>query len=472
MPETTTVLVCAANPRQTDVLEADREIRALKNAREQSQYREVFQIEIALALEWDDLRRELIKHAPVIVHFIGHGDSQTEGLVLSQSGGNQQLVSGDRLAKLFNEFPSVICVVLNACRTREQAECINRHVPFVVGMTQSIGDEAGRQFATAFYDGVFAGYSFSKAFNLGLTGIISPLNAVQPVLLSPPSDSDLALRGALPAMEGPTARQPVNTQLEVPQAISSSSEQKVLEALWNLDCADQQFHFDRLWPTAERTSLITIQASGIQAQQWLVKRFARQLPRFSQARPFPIDVRPHPMTWDFQEFWNELARPFPEIQAEPEAVLQRLCECYQAQSVVIAMYGLANAKRFKEQHQQVINDFWIPLCERIEALPSRSRQSRLVMFCTGEPDQTSALQGPSAGNGLLLPVLKAIDARDVEDWLYRDPVYDQLCERRPDIEEVITVHLPNWDTTPDSVLNEIRYLFGDLDLKSHWELAG
>ena len=274
------------------------------------------------------------------------------------------------------------------------------------------------------------------------------------------------------------AEQPkVTQQPKRPQAIASSSEQKVVEALWDLDCAEQQADFDRLWPRVKRTSLITIQARGPKSQRWLVKRFARRLPRFSQARPFPIEVKAHPMCWDFQEFWNELARPFPEIASEPEAVLQKLCDCYQEQSVVIAMYGLANTKpkHLKAQRQQVVNEFWIPLCEKINELPTRSRQSRLVMFCTGEPDdkdQKAVLQGPSSEHALLLSKLETIDVSDIEDWLYRDSVYDSLCERRPDIERVITDELPDWDTTPDKVLDEIRCLFGNVDFESHWELAG
>ncbi|MGB3312083.1 MAG: hypothetical protein WBG32_13480 [Nodosilinea sp.] len=41
------------------------------------------------------------------------------------------------------EFPDPIhCVVLNGCYSAVQAEAIAEHVPYVVGMTQSVGDRS------------------------------------------------------------------------------------------------------------------------------------------------------------------------------------------------------------------------------------------------------------------------------------------------------------------------------------------
>ena len=37
-------------------------------------------------------------------------------------------------------FPKVECVLLNACHTEIQAEAISRHVRYVIGMSQAIGD--------------------------------------------------------------------------------------------------------------------------------------------------------------------------------------------------------------------------------------------------------------------------------------------------------------------------------------------
>ena len=42
-------------------------------------------------------------------------------------------------------------VVLNACHSHEQAKAIVQEIDFVVGMADSIGDEAARVFAAAFY---------------------------------------------------------------------------------------------------------------------------------------------------------------------------------------------------------------------------------------------------------------------------------------------------------------------------------
>ena len=63
------------------------------------------------------------------------------------------------------------CVVLNACYSESQANVITQHIPFVVGMKQAIGDPAAIKFAVGFYDALFAGKNFEKAFQFGLSAI-------------------------------------------------------------------------------------------------------------------------------------------------------------------------------------------------------------------------------------------------------------------------------------------------------------
>ena len=254
-----------------------------------------------------------------------------------------------------------------------------------------------------------------------------------------------------------------------PKVNARPDEKNLNEALLNFDCVNQQSCVDQLWGSCKRTSLITIHAHGSKTQRWLVKRFARKVPILSQAKIFPIKFKAHPMYSDFQEFWRELAQSFEGISCQPEAVIQQLCNCYQERSVVIAIYGLAHPRRFQAQRAQVINDFWIPLCEKIEALPSHSPSSRLVMFCTGEPDEYSDNQGPLAGNSMLLPSLRAISYQDVEDWLHQDPVYKSFRERRPNTDDFVSKDLIKWPDMPDKVLDELSALF-NVDFESYWEL--
>ena len=77
-------------------------------------------------------------------------------------------MSPDALSALFEKFADhVKCVVLNACYSAAQAEAIVKHIDYVVGMDDSIGDRAAIAFAVGFYQGCGAGESFDEAFRLG-----------------------------------------------------------------------------------------------------------------------------------------------------------------------------------------------------------------------------------------------------------------------------------------------------------------
>ncbi|HEX8201679.1 MAG TPA: hypothetical protein VF590_14445, partial [Isosphaeraceae bacterium] len=76
------------------------------------------------------------------------------------------------LAELFRLFdPDVRCVVLNSCYSATQAAEIVRHIDYVVGMKQAIGDEAAIEFSRGFYDALVAGESYERAFAFGCSAI-------------------------------------------------------------------------------------------------------------------------------------------------------------------------------------------------------------------------------------------------------------------------------------------------------------
>ena len=52
-----------------------------------------------------------------------------------------------------------------------QARAIADHIPYVVGMTRAIGDEAAIKFAVGFYDALGAGRSYEDAFLFGRNAI-------------------------------------------------------------------------------------------------------------------------------------------------------------------------------------------------------------------------------------------------------------------------------------------------------------
>ena len=157
-----TILILAANPFDTSRLRLPEEVREIQKGLALSEGRDRFQVVSQWAVRPDDLRRALFKYEPQFVHFSGHGTGE-QGILLEDDVGNAKQVTGAALAGLFRLFPSVECVLLNACYSDVQAKAIARHIDYVVGMTKDIGDRAAIEFAVGFYDALGYGRKVSEA---------------------------------------------------------------------------------------------------------------------------------------------------------------------------------------------------------------------------------------------------------------------------------------------------------------------
>lgn len=166
------ILVLASNPRGTTVLNLSREIRDIEEGLKLSQNRGKFKIEICVAVRPIDLRRAIMEIKPQIVHFCGHGEGNL-GLCLEDDNGSPKLVSTEALLDLFRIFAnSVECVVINSCHSEVQAQAIAQHINYVVGMNRSVRDNAAIKFAVGFYDGIGAGESIERSFEIGQLAVL------------------------------------------------------------------------------------------------------------------------------------------------------------------------------------------------------------------------------------------------------------------------------------------------------------
>ncbi len=117
-----------------------KEAREIEEALKRSNKREQFDFIQKTAVRAQDLRRGLLDATPQIVHFSGHGDGKN-GIVLEDDLSVTHMVSTEALAELFALCKGhVECVLLNACYSEEQANVIVKHIPYVIGMDQSISD--------------------------------------------------------------------------------------------------------------------------------------------------------------------------------------------------------------------------------------------------------------------------------------------------------------------------------------------
>ena len=165
------ILILAANPKGTTSLRLDQEVRDISESLQRTRYSNHFTLIQRWAVRPRDVQHAILEVNPHIVHFSGHGGGE-KGLVFEDEGGNTKFVEAESLASLFELVAEQIaCVVLNACYSEVQAEAIAQHIPYVIGMTQAIGDSAALEFAFGFYDALGAGRDVEFAYKWGCNSI-------------------------------------------------------------------------------------------------------------------------------------------------------------------------------------------------------------------------------------------------------------------------------------------------------------
>ncbi|MBD2165866.1 AAA-like domain-containing protein [Calothrix membranacea FACHB-236] len=165
--QTRKILLLSANPRDTNPLRLGEEMREIKEGLKRSKNRDQYFIATAEAVRYRDIHRAILEYEPQIIHFSGHGTGE-EGLVFEDDSGQIKVVDGEALAGVFQLFADQVeCVVLNACFSQYQAGEIAKHINYVVGMSQRIGDKAAIEFAVGFYDALGADKGYEFAYKLG-----------------------------------------------------------------------------------------------------------------------------------------------------------------------------------------------------------------------------------------------------------------------------------------------------------------
>lgn len=160
------LLVIFANPKGTDALRLSAEDRTIRECIKLSINRDNINIRIIHAARIKDIQRELLDGEYQIIQFSGHG-CPSGRLVLEDEVGEAKPVPQQALAKLLSSFPSIECVVLNACYSVNQGELISLGVPVTIGMNGPISDDAAQVFIRGFYDALGAGKSYDFAYNMG-----------------------------------------------------------------------------------------------------------------------------------------------------------------------------------------------------------------------------------------------------------------------------------------------------------------
>jgi hypothetical protein len=170
-PNLVKILFLAADPSNMSRLRLGQEHREIQEKLQLSRDRDRFALTERMSVRPADVSQAMLDEKPVIVHFSGHGASSGE-LVFEDAAGLTRPVSPAALSGLFELTESVQCVVLNACYSEPQAVEIAKHVDYVIGMSDAIGDKAAIAFAIGFYQAIGAGETFERAYKYGCTQIL------------------------------------------------------------------------------------------------------------------------------------------------------------------------------------------------------------------------------------------------------------------------------------------------------------
>jgi hypothetical protein len=166
------ILFLAANPQDSTRLKLDKEAREIEHRIMLAQEKDHFVLLKKGAVRTSDVQLYLNQEKPTIVHFSGHG-STAKQIVLEDESGRAVEVPVEALERVFDTLKdNVRCVVLNACFSLEQAKAINKNIDFVIGMSDSIADDAAIAFSYAFYLALASGRNIQNAYDQGINEIL------------------------------------------------------------------------------------------------------------------------------------------------------------------------------------------------------------------------------------------------------------------------------------------------------------
>lgn len=162
----------AADPTDSARLRLGQELRDIRERLQLSRDRQGFLLESRESVRSGDLTQAIFDITPKIVYFSRHGSRSGE-LCLEDPRGKIQPVTPTALSSLFKLMANqVTCVILNACYSHIQAKAISRHVPYVIGMSREIGDDAATIFSVGFYKALDAGRPIPEAYNYGCAELL------------------------------------------------------------------------------------------------------------------------------------------------------------------------------------------------------------------------------------------------------------------------------------------------------------
>ncbi len=190
-PTAKKILFLGANPFDTGKLNLKEEYAGIAKQLEDKGAKERLVLKSEFCTDLEGFQEKTNTFRPNILHFAGHGsDANGEleafgrgigrpdwkeniGLIFHKSGyGGAMLINDATLDYNFQTFIEddkipIEVLVLNACYSTNQAEVLSKRVKYVVGVHNSIDDNASIDFSAGFYYGLSDGKTIESAFRYG-----------------------------------------------------------------------------------------------------------------------------------------------------------------------------------------------------------------------------------------------------------------------------------------------------------------
>jgi hypothetical protein len=164
LPEQTTVLLFASQPRDKDPVDLAEEIRQVHQRIDEAEFGAHIMLRAWLATQPLDLLPNLNRHQPHMVQFSGHGHA--DGVLLTGPHGRAEPVATDRLIQMFRwSCQRLRIIFFNVCDSTEHALAAARLVDAAIGMDGKMHDEAARTFAAQLYSALAFGHSLKRAYH-------------------------------------------------------------------------------------------------------------------------------------------------------------------------------------------------------------------------------------------------------------------------------------------------------------------
>lgn len=186
------ILFLGANPFSTGILNLKGEYAEIAKRLEDSKIKDRLDIRSNFSTTLEDFQEKIDKFKPQIIHFAGHGEDNSNemadfsrgiqridwrdeaGLVFFDNDHRKaRYIGNDTLDYHFETFIEIDkipieVVILNACYSVNQAKVIAKRVKYVIGVNNSIKDDASIDFTSGFYyklaesDNIIAAFRYGK----------------------------------------------------------------------------------------------------------------------------------------------------------------------------------------------------------------------------------------------------------------------------------------------------------------------